>query len=56
MVLERVITQDFDSPPRVHYAPEGLSYALDVSLDAIVAPGEPDDEFAAGGVPAAADQ
>ncbi len=37
LVLERVITQDFKVPPTVDFAPEGLTYALDVSLAAITA-------------------
>jgi PAS domain S-box-containing protein len=37
LVLERVISQDFKAPPTVDFAPEGLTYALDVSLSAIAA-------------------
>jgi PAS domain S-box-containing protein len=37
LVLERVIAQDFKGPPVVDFAPEGLTYALDVSLSAIAA-------------------
>lgn len=37
LVLERVIDQDFKGPPVVDFAPEGLTYALDVSLTAIAA-------------------
>ena len=37
LVLERVIAQDFKSPPVVDFAPEGLTYTLDVSLISIVA-------------------
>lgn len=56
MVLDRVITQDFDSPPQVDFAPDGLVYALNVSLSAMVNPGEPHDELGAQGVPAAGGQ
>ena len=37
IVLERVITQDFKIPPTIDFAPEGLTYALDLSLTAIAA-------------------
>jgi two-component sensor histidine kinase len=45
VVLERVMTQDFNSPPRLEFSPDGLTYALDVSLRAVAADPEPN-EFA----------
>ena len=37
VLLEKAAAQDFETAPRVSYAPEGLSYEIDAPLSAVTA-------------------
>jgi two-component system CheB/CheR fusion protein len=39
MLLEKAVAQDFDTQPKIKFAPEGLAYEIDVPLSAMVAGG-----------------
>jgi hypothetical protein len=40
-VLEQVMAEYFETPPQVDFAPTGVSYEINGSLDAIAADGPP---------------
>jgi hypothetical protein len=37
IILEKAVAQEFGAPPKVRFAPEGLSYEIDAPLSVVAA-------------------